>query len=543
LSWSDLEASNTYIQITPASGNTENIRLFGAWYELEYLEQPDNYEGAGVKDGADVSDFSAANAHVINEEPISSTSVVEGVDITDLVAKDWSWFNDREVRVDYNLVNSDDGVTGYILHVWFEIEFAPFEEIISDNVTCDAQGIETDGDATGDLIENPADVIEHIITDYLGLDKDTYIDSDSFAAARQSLETAGARFAFAILGRSSASELLRSLAEQARSRLRLDAGKFRIAYRPDSLGPPAREIVSSDTLVGSARIRRMGLGGVFNNVIGYHSRDYQRRGAAPDKYAGLVMSEDSQSKAAYAWRGREMELFAVRDASYARDLIDFMVARHAEPARRYAWRSFLSDVDLERGDVVEISDLDLDLLKVKGEIVNCSFVAGSEGKRAVDSIALEAELESLSMYWSVPGGTYIRLAGGAYYFVVRRELVARLSSEGTLYIKGFVIGDQALPAAAANPLSYDSSREAIAFALSDNTRVMELTGQGNVLLPIQEETDQNLPFSGGENAIGSGPNSVYFNVSGARAAMVSAAGLLRLQKYVVENCDWELLHG
>ena len=147
------------------------------------------------------------------------------------------------------------------------------------------------------------------------------------------------------------------------------------------------------------------------------------------------------------------------------------------------------------------------------------------------------------MYWSVPRGTYIRLAGGAYYFVVRRELVARLSSEGTLYIKGFVIGDQALPAAAVNPLSYDSSREAIAFALSDNTRVMELTGQGNVLLPIQEETDQNLPFSGGENEIGSGPNSAYFNLNGGRVAMVSAAGLLRLQNYVVENCDWELLHG
>ena len=543
LDWGDLEASNTYILITPASGNSQNIRLFGAWYELEYLEQPANYEGSGVKDSGDVNSHNAANANVINEAPISSTSVVEGIDITNLVARDWSWFNKREVRVNYNVVGSDDGVTGYLLHVWFEIEFAPFEEIVSDQVTCDVRGIETIGDATGDLIENPVDVIEHIITNRLGLDKDTYIDSTSFAAARQSLETAAARFAFALLSDTGAAGLLRSLAEQARCRLKFDGGKFRVLYRPDSFGPPAREIVSSDLLLGSPSIRHMGLSGVANNIIGYHSRDYRKRGAAPDQYSDFVFSEDNQSKAAYGTRERVMELFALRDASYAQDLLDFIVARHAEPVRRYVWRSFLSHIDLERGDVVEVTDLDMDILKVKGEIVNCSLLAASEAKRDPDSIAFEAELESSAMYWSAQDGTYIRLVGNAFYFVLRRDLVARMTSDGVLYIKGFVVGDQTLPPASANPISYDSDREAIAFALSDNTRVMEVGGEGNVLLPIQEETDQSLPFSGEDNEINSGPNKVWFNIGGARAAIVSAAGLLRLPKYVVEDCGWELLNG
>ncbi len=544
LDWSDLEASNTYVLITPASGNSENIRLFGVWYELEYLEQPDDYEGAGTKGSTDVNNLSVANAGVINEEPISSTSVVEGVDVTHLVGKDWTWFNNREVWVDYNVVSSDDGVAGYILHVWFEVEYAPYEEVVSDEVTCGVQGIETNGDATGALIENPADVIEHVITSCLGLDKNTYIDSDSFAAARQSLDTAGARFAFALLDNTNASRLLRSLAEQARSRLKFDSGRFQLIYRADSFGQTSRDVVWSELLAGgSPRVRHAGLGSVFNRIVGYHSRDYLKSGALPDRYSDFSLSEDTTSESDYGPREREMELFTLRNASYAQDLLDFIVARHAKPVRRYIWRSFLRDVDLERGDIVDISDLDLDILKVKGEIVSSSFLAGGYAKKELDSVAFEVDLESFALYWSAPGGTYIRLAGDALYFVIGRELVARLTGDGILYARGFVIGDQTLPVATAGPLSYDSSRGAIAFALSDNTRVMELSAAGNILLPIQEETDQSLSFDGADDEINSGPNKVYFNISGARAAVVTAAGLLRLPKQLVENCNWELLLG
>ena len=547
LDWDDLEASNTYILITPGSGNSQVIRLFGAWYELEYVEQPANYEGSGVKSSSDVASHSAANAGVVNEEPISSTSVVEAVDVTSLVAKDWSWFNDREVRVDYNVVSSDDGVTGYILHVWFEVEFAPYEEIVSDGVTCDVQGIETNGDGTGTLIENPADVIEHVFTDLLGLDKSAYIDTTSFAAARQSLESAGALFAFSMSARMDASRLLHSLADQARSRLKFDSGKFHLTYRPDSLGQPAREIVSPDIVLGSAGGRRMGLGSVYNRIVGAHSRDYQKRGAAEAAYADLAISENAQSQTDHGLRERRIELSALRDATYAQDLIAFFVARQAEPAHRYTWRSFLRDVDLERGDVVEISDLSLDLLKVKGEVVTSSFMAGSGPRRGrageMDSIALEAGLEPFSFHWYASGGTYIRLVDNAFYFVVERELVARLSSDGVFYIKGFVVGDQTLPTAFANPLSYDSSRGAMAFALSDDTRVMELTDEGNMLLPIQQETDQGaLSFSGSADEIGADPARVWFNIGSARAAEIDSAGLLLLPQHIVENCDWEVLH-
>jgi hypothetical protein len=530
--------------ITPVAGNSENIRLFGVWYEFEYLEQPADYEGDGVKADDDVQLYDGTNITIINEEPVSSTSVVEGIDITDLVAQDWNWFNNREAWVDYNVTDSDDGVTGYILHVWFEIEFAPYEEIISDDVTCDVQGAETSGDGTGDIIENPADVIQQILTSFIGLDQSTYIDSVSFAAARQSLESAGARFAFALREKMSASKLIDLLAGQARSRFKFDGGKFRLIYRDDTLGQPVREMLPSGLALGSSRLHRPGLSRMFNKLIGYHSRDYRKGGAAEEQYSSIEVSEDSTSQSLYGLKEKKIELFALRDASYAGALADFLVARNAEPPRRYAWRSLLSDVDLERGDIVSIGDLDMDLVKVRAEIASASFVSVGESGADLDMISFEAELEAFDYYWSCSGGSYIRLADNAYYFVIRRELVARLSSDGIFYIKGFVVGDQTLPAASGNPLAYDSTRGAISFALSDNTRVMEIDDSGNILLPIQQETDQgSLPFAGSADEIDSDTSGLWFNIGSTRAAEVGAAGLLVLPKHIIENCNWDLLYG
>jgi hypothetical protein len=540
LTWDDLDNVNTYILITPA-GSADPIRLFGVWYELEYLEQPANYQGSGVKDSDDVTDYSDVNKPVINEESLSSTSVIEGVDITDLVAGDWSWFNDLNVSVNYNVVNDNDGVTGYLLHVFIEIEYAPFEELASDEVTCDVEGIESGGDGTGALIENPADVIAHILTHMVGLDE-SCIEASSFEAARLSLESAGARFAFALQHQSKASGLLGALAEQAWARLVFESGKFRLVHRADSSGEPVRAIVPGSVGAGSSGLEHTGLNDVFNKIVAYHSRDYSRNGQLADKYTAFATSEDAQSQGAFGARERILELFAVRDGAYAQALVEAHLARHAAPIRRYRWRSLLRDVDLERADVVEITDFEFNLLKARAEVVESSFIAGGENRR-LDSIALAAELAPYELFWSAPGGAFIRLCDGALFFVVNRRLVARLTLEGVFYIKGFAVGDVALPAASAYPLSYDASRECIAFALSDNRRVMEIDGDGNILLPLQEEPDQALAFAGSPDTIASDASKVWFNIGSARAAEITSDGLLRLPKYIVENCDWEELYG
>ncbi|GAB4332508.1 MAG: hypothetical protein Kow0099_04270 [Candidatus Abyssubacteria bacterium] len=540
LTWDDLDNSNTYILITPA-GSADPIRLFGVWYELEYLEQPSNYQGSGVKDSGDVTDYSDANKPVINEESISSTSVIEGVDITDLVGKDWSWFNNLEVSVDYNVAGADDGVTGYILHVFIEVEYAPFEELVSDHVTCDLEGIESAGDGSGSLIQNPAEVIRHMLTHLVGLGE-SCIDSASFEAARISLERAGARFAFALQHQTKASRLLAALSEQAWARLVFESGSFRLVHRADLAGEPVRAIVPGAVVTGSSGVEHAGLDEVFNKIVAYHSRDYSKNGDLADKYTGFAEAEDSQSQSAFGPRERVLELSAVRDHDYAQTLVDDHLARHAAPARRYRWRSLLRDVSLERADRIEITDFEFDLLKARAEMVESSFIPGGEYRR-LDTIAFAAELEPYDVYWSAPGDAFIRLCDNAFFFVVNRQLVARLTSDGVFHIKGFVIADQVLPDGAANPLSYSSDRSEVQFCLNDNTTVMALDADGNILLPLQEETDQPLDFAGSADTIASDASMLWFNIGAARAAEVTSDGLLRLPNYIVENCDWEKLYG
>jgi hypothetical protein len=148
------------------------------------------------------------------------------------------------------------------------------------------------------------------------------------------------------------------------------------------------------------------------------------------------------------------------------------------------------------------------------------------------------------LFWSAPGGTYIRFVDGSIYFIIRRELAARLTNDGIFYIKGFVVGDQSLPPASGNPIEYDSARDAISFALSDNARVMEIDDGGNVLLPISEETDQGPLMPGGTpDAIESDSSKAWFNIGSTKCAEVTSSGLLRVPKYLVENCSWKLLYG
>jgi hypothetical protein len=280
---------------------------------------------------------------------------------------------------------------------------------------------------------------------------------------------------------------------------------------------------------------------VSNRIVGYHTRDYSMKGSLADKYSSFSVAENTQSQAAYGARETTLELFALRDAAYAQDLLDFLAARDADPRRRYVWRSFLRDVALERGDIVEICDLDAGLFKVRGEIVESTFAAGA-ARREVDTVSFAAELESHGFLWSAPGNAYIRLVEGALYFIVEGELVARLASDGILYLKGFVIDDQLLPVASGNPLSYDSARETLAFALSDNTRVMELDGAGNLRLPVTPELDQTLTFAGSADEIANDAAALWVNIGSVRTMEVTAAGLLRLPGYVVENCDFRTLY-
>ena len=499
------------------------VRVYECWMRI--------YPSGDVDDS-----LTGINAEGTPGESIPpKTSVVNCFDISDVVAQDWSWFENKEIKVIYS--GTSDNITVKVLHAWFDVEFAPFREEVSDEVTCDVEGIEDAGDGTGALLTNPADIIEDFIINRLGLTA-SEVDATTFAAAQSSLASAGAAFAFALIERRDALEILDDMAFQARSRLLIEDGKFYLRYRPASYGAAVREITPKYSRIEPGRLAAWGRDRVANLITAEYDRDYEAGG-----YRDSVESEDATSQSDYGEKPLELALSCVRDATWAQALADFYKAQLKDARQLYVWQSHQRDCDLERTDIVDVCDLDLCLVHAQCEMHAVRAIPGSARDRQPDMYHMQALLESgYELYWNGRSGTFVRFYDGCFYFVVEREIVARLCSDGVLRIKGFVVGDQSLPAATSSPLSYDSDRHSLAFAVSGLTRVMEIDETGNVLLPLDYESDQVLSFAGTQNAIEAGASWVWANVGSTRVAAISSAGLLRLAGYVIENCDWDELY-
>ena len=115
------------------------------------------------------------------------------------------------------------------------------------------------------------------------------------------------------------------------------------------------------------------------------------------------------------------------------------------------------------------------------------------------------------------------------------QTVARLNTDGNLYIKGRVIQHQTLAAASGNPISYNGTTDRLVFALSNNATVMEIDRSGNLYLAKESLDHQTLTFAGGTNECDSDASILWVNIKGARYLEVTSAGWLKLTGRVVEN--------
>ena len=450
------------------------------------------------------------------------------------IADPWDWFVNTSIAVQ----NVSFSGEFKVFNLWFEIRYLPIELVPSDDVTADVQGIEDTGDGTGALLTNPADIIEHIMKSMLGF-VDSEIDATAFAAAQSLLDDFGAVFGFGLRAARDTWEILAELAAQARCWLRCDGvGKYHLDFRPLIYSSPVRTIGSSGVtgrMPGSGRFQYLGRDGIANDITLLFAQDYTRD---TDPFAESVTVSDAVSQTKYKVRHRRIEAWAIRDPLFAESLAYYMLARDKNERMIYIEDVRLGNIDLEPADIIASTISRWGMTAEPGEIVQIRFLPGAAEPLRANALELYTLIQPVVWDWSDGdpddggGGIFV---GESQYLVINGQTVARLTKDGRLYIKGVLVGDQTLPAASGNPIAWDAARQRMQFALTGNTTVFEVDGNGHVYVGIDELENQTLSFAGVTNEANSDATKFWINIDGARSLEIEADGLLKLPQFVVED--------
>ncbi|NIQ97535.1 MAG: hypothetical protein GWN87_27690, partial [Desulfuromonadales bacterium] len=164
---SDFDYTQTFTVSSGTGGDTWGITLNTGFMKFDllsaertiyYAPNPatlsnplDTVKGGGV------TQHGSSPAIAATTEKSTST-VVNFFDISAWVNRDWGWFKDKVVEIEYT--GTADGRTAYIIHTAFEIEYARRRLAITDEVTADVDGVADDGAGTvtgtpGAIIERP----------------------------------------------------------------------------------------------------------------------------------------------------------------------------------------------------------------------------------------------------------------------------------------------------------------------------------------------------------------------------------------------------
>jgi hypothetical protein len=333
----------------------------------------------------------------------STNTVVNFFDITNQVARDWTWFKDKVVEIEYS--GALDGRTVYIVHTAFEIEYARRRLETTDAVTADVAGVKDDstGTFTGTpdaVIERPDNVFRWSILNLLGLTA-SIIDDSAFNQAGTQLGnviSGGYKLAGVVQNKVFLETLWRQWMKESRSYLFWEpSGKARLQFRPinQSLVAVGNEVkaltesmVRIDPATGAGRIQfqRTPTSGVVNHIELGYQRDW-----VADHYRKIHVESDSDKIQLFGKREQPKEFLFdwCRDSVMAADLAQFYLEELKAPQTLVVCEVFLDQLELERGDFVTVSHPLISGSSAQyGIVLPGSHIPGSGQARRMDGLNL-----------------------------------------------------------------------------------------------------------------------------------------------------------
>lgn len=356
-----------------------------------------NENTSSDKKNNDVQNLAADNVPVaFNVTDASTRSHVNLFDLTTFVNFDWSWFNDRDIKITYT--GSIDDKSIYILHCFFDVEYRARERFFSDDVTAEVMGLIDDaaGACTGTpgaLITRPDQVLKKLLFLSESFDPGR-IDSASFAIAATRLDAKGYGIDGVIRGSETIKEAIKRLAFQSRIRPFWSAGFLKLAF-VEALEDWAEEnpITAEDYQLNSIAVERQPIGSVVNQVDLFYARDWTNEEDGPAGYDSSTRASNTLSIARFGIRndpGRFL-LDLVRSSAMAADLAAFYAQRCATPSAFYRINAYLAKFALEKEDKITLSGDWNKLRKAKMRVLGMTRAFGSGKNRSINLFQLLLE--------------------------------------------------------------------------------------------------------------------------------------------------------
>jgi len=473
----DLVASTTAFAVRSLDGR--QVKVFGAWLTLRYRPRVAGQERT-------VSQWRSGGVEAAAPIPIALPTKLyqQEFDLTDFILShgEWGFFAPQAderpfVRVSFD--GSADATAVRISAIGFEAEYAPRLGVeVFERFEATVEGIEKDGE----LVTNPAEVIEWLVTDSAGLNwSPQVLDEASFAQARAWLEARHWQLSRRIGTVEPVAILLQEIARESGCRLYWEAGRLRL--RPLGEFPLSSEAVAtldSSVILAAPLAKRLAPIREAANVLRlrYGGED------SDDALQWLEMFDAGSAAAAWGQRVREFRArwLASSASELALRLISLWLSQTAQPSCAVDLLLPMSQSHLERGDVVIVDHPSSRLDAAVGEIAAVEFV---DNRYVRATIALRRT----GLYcWYGDAETFIvHLAGNTEkVFVLEGERVAALDRTGQLRLRSEVVESNLSPRAMAAAIEHDAVAGSLYFGVGDETQgysaVFALDAEGRLIL-------------------------------------------------------------
>lgn len=239
--------------------------------------------------------------------------------------------------------------------------------VIGSSVNCDVEGYRDDGSGTytgtpNALIERPDHVKKHFIDILYGFAL-ADIDTPSFSAAGASYASVisgGYKFAFVINEEIVPSEFLEELAEQCRSNLKYEAGKWYLNYIPDTAPSPVVTIAKAELAGENAKFvfDKTSVLEIINNLEAVFQKNHGRLKYDESEWLGSAEDSDSASQTKHGVRpnNKPYKFWAIRLQVMADHVLAFKKLQHKDTLWNVTFSVWWKHFDRKRGDTFDISN-------------------------------------------------------------------------------------------------------------------------------------------------------------------------------------------